>query len=203
MDAFECCATTLTDRCRLTLADCGNLSVMAGVVNLQDIVDELSLMFEENRSFVDRETGEVVMVTRDDLRAVEDPGPHDDDDETAVLILEHRERFKELPSKWEVNDWEIMREFCEAVESAERRGHLLSAIRGNGAFGRFKTLAAAYGMLEEWYAFHDNALWELARDWCEENEIPYTEKSRRNVDRRKRLRTRTGSTQTGSIDPKP
>jgi hypothetical protein len=40
-----------------------------------------------------------------------------------------------------------MREFCEAVESAERRGHLLSAIRGNGAFGRFKTLAAAYGML--------------------------------------------------------
>ena len=46
--------------------------------------------------------------------------------------------------------------FCEAVESAERRRHLLSAIRGNGAFGRFKTLAAAYHMLEEWYAVDTN-----------------------------------------------
>jgi hypothetical protein len=173
---------------------------MAGVVNLQDIVDALSLVFEENRSFVDRETGEVVTVLQDDLRAVEDPEPHDDDDETAVLILEHPERFEELPDKWEVNDWEIMREFCEAVESAERRRHLLSAIRGNGAFGRFKTLAAAYGMLEEWYAFHDKALWELARDWCEENEIPYTEEFKRILPPRE---TKTGSTQTGSIDPKP
>ncbi len=172
---------------------------MAGVVNLQNIVDELSMMFEENRSFVDRETGEVVMVTRDDLREVEEPGPHDDD-ETAVLILEHPERFEELPDKWEVNDWEIMREFCEAVESAERRRRLLSAIRGNGAFGRFKTLAAAYGMLEEWYAFRDNALWELARDWCEENEIPYTEEFKRILPPRE---TKTGSIQTGSIDPKP
>jgi hypothetical protein len=39
---------------------------MAGVVNLQEIVDELFVRFEENRSFVDRETGEVVMVAQDD-----------------------------------------------------------------------------------------------------------------------------------------
>jgi hypothetical protein len=105
---------------------------MAVVVNLQDVVDALSMDFEVMRSFVDRETGEVVTVLQDDLAAVEEPGPHDDDDETAVLILGNRERFSELPGKWEVNDWEIMCEFCEAVESAERRGHLLAAIRGVG-----------------------------------------------------------------------
>jgi hypothetical protein len=37
---------------------------MAGVVNLQDIVDELSMMFDENRSFVDRETGEVITASK-------------------------------------------------------------------------------------------------------------------------------------------
>lgn len=93
-----------------------------------------------------------------------------------------------------------MREFCEAVESAERRGHLLSAIRGNGAFGRFKTLAAAYGMLEEWYAFHDNALWKLARNWCEENDIPYTEKLRRPLPRASRRANVKARMSTGRVE---
>lgn len=52
-----------------TIGACGKLRIMAGVVNLQDIVDELSMMFDENRSFVDRETGEVIGVSLEDLGA--------------------------------------------------------------------------------------------------------------------------------------
>jgi len=150
---------------------------MAAVVNLQDIVDELSMMFDGNRSYVDRETGEVVTVAVEELGAVEDG--EEEPDETAVSILENPQRYERLPDKHDVNDWETMREFCESVESPEQRGHLLSAIRGNGAFGRFRTLSAAYNILEEWYAWRDEALWNLARDWCEENDIPYTEKLKR------------------------
>ena len=71
-----------------------------------------------------------------------------------------------------------MREFCLTVESPGQRERLLAAIHGNGAFGRFKTLAGEYGILHEWYAFQEEALREIARDWCEENGIPYDDKRR-------------------------
>jgi len=32
-----------------------------------------------------------------------------------------------------------------------------------------------YGMAEEWYRYRDEALWEIARAWCEARDIPYTE----------------------------
>jgi hypothetical protein len=164
---------------------------MAAVVNLQETVDELSMTLEEMRSYVDRETGEVVSVMLEDLSAAEsggnderdDPDGEDDEIDTAVSILENPQRFERLPTQRDVNEWEIMHEFCEGVQSPDRRKGLLSAIRGSGAFRRFKDLATEYNILEDWYAFRDEALWNFARDWCEENDIPYTEKFKRVLQR--------------------
>jgi hypothetical protein len=55
---------------------------MAAVVNLQDIVDDLSIMSDVMKSFVDRETGEVVTVAIGDLGAAEE-GEEEDVDEAA------------------------------------------------------------------------------------------------------------------------
>jgi hypothetical protein len=158
---------------------------MAAVVNLQDIVDELSVTSEEMRSYVDRE--KVVSVMLEDLSAAEsgdtDESGEDDELDTAVSILENPQRYERLPTQRDVNEWEIMHEFCEQVQSPDRRKGLLSAIRGSGAFRRFKDLAAEYNILEDWYAFRDEALREFARDWCEENDIPYTEKLKRVLQR--------------------
>lgn len=87
-------------------------------------------------------------------------------------------RYARLPGEREVNSWEIMREFCEQVEPAKRRDRLLAAIHGRGAFRYFKDLATEFGIIDEWYAFRDEALREIARDWCEENGIAYTDQRR-------------------------
>lgn len=145
---------------------------MAGVVNLQDIVDEISMMSDVMKSFVDRETGKVITVEIEELGAAED-GEEEDVDEDALAIVKDGDRYEELPGKRDVNDWEIMEEFCESVESPKRRERLLRAISGRGAFRYFKDLAQEFGILKEWYAFREDALRAIAREWCEQNEIEF------------------------------
>ena len=44
-------------------------------VKLKDIMEELEIQFEESRSFLNIKTGEIVLVTSEDLRAAEDEEP--------------------------------------------------------------------------------------------------------------------------------
>jgi hypothetical protein len=120
---------------------------MASAVDLQDIVDDLSMMFDGMRSFVDRETGEVISVAIADLGAAEE-GEEEDVDDAALTIVRNWDGYAQLPEKDEVNKWEIMREFCETVEPPERRAQLLRAIHGRGAFRYFKDLAREFGIIE-------------------------------------------------------
>jgi len=153
-------------------------------VNLQDIVDSLSMMFDEMQSFVDRDTGEVVTVSLDDLRAADGDGSEDEIDEMAEedavdpawSIARNPGRYARLPSRHEVNAWETLREFCLTVDSPMRRDRLLAAIQGRGAFRSFKNLASEYGLLDEWYAFEESELRRIACHWCEENGVPYADK---------------------------
>ena len=50
---------------------------------------------------------------------------------------------------------------------------LLDAIRGSGAFRRFKSMADRHGLIEDWYNFRDEAYEEIAKGWLEEHEIAY------------------------------
>jgi guanyl-specific ribonuclease Sa len=145
---------------------------MAGVVNLRDIVYEISIMSDVMKSFVDRETGKVIAVEIEELGVAEE-GEEEDVAETALAIVKNWDRYEEMPGKRDVNDWEIMRDFCEAVEPPKRRDRLLRAIGGRGAFRYFKDLATEFGVIKDWYAFREDALREIAREWCEENEIEY------------------------------
>lgn len=155
----------------------GYAANMAGVANLQDIVDAISMIFDEMKSFVDRETGKVITVSLDDLRAAEEVDEEDADEKCLAIVIDPG-RYAWLPRKDEVNDWEIMEEFCEAVESPKQRERLLRAIRGSGAFGHFKDLASDFGLLEEWYEFHEDALREIAEEWCDANRIAYKDERR-------------------------
>jgi hypothetical protein len=176
---------------------------MGPVVDLQEVADALSSMSDELRWFVDRQTGKVILIMPGDLRAVEEEDeedesedPEDDELSDARNLFLDPQRFEELPDKFEVNDWEIMREFCESVRSESKRERLLNAIHGRGAFRYFKDLAEQYHLLEDWYAFQENAHFDIAREWCEENGLEYTEKNRR-------VRTGNKRTRTGSADRKP
>ena len=69
----------------------------------------------------------------------------------------------------------IMERFCLSVDDEDMRDDLCDAIRGRGAFRRFKDRMQLYGLADDWYRYQDEALREIAIAWCEEHGIPYTE----------------------------
>ena len=153
---------------------------MALPVTLKDIVEGLALQSDEGESYLNTVTGEVVYVTHEELRAAEEDAPladfpawqHD------ALRIAHdivaTEHYLALPSKFDLHEYRIMERFCLAVEDDDIRDDLCGAIRGRGAFGRFKDRMHAYGMTETWYRYRDAALRAIAIAWCEEHGLSYT-----------------------------
>ena len=75
------------------------------------------------------------------------------------------------PDRFDVNEWNIMNDFCHQIRREDIRSQLLRAIQGNHAFRRFKDKIADQNMWEEWNRFRRRAFEEIIRDWCEENGI--------------------------------
>lgn len=68
-----------------------------------------------------------------------------------------------------------MERFCLSIEDEEISDSLYYAIKGKGAFRRFKEGIHRYGITDDWYKYREEALKQMARDWCEENDIEYIE----------------------------
>ena len=150
-------------------------------VKLQDILEGIDFQSDERSSFLNLTTGEVVAITDEELRAVENDEPLEDFPEwqhDAIRIAKdivETDHYLPLPDRFEINEYSIMERFCLSVDDADMRDDLCDAIRGRGAFRRFKDRVQVYGMAEEWYRYRDAALREIARAWCEAHGIAYTD----------------------------
>jgi hypothetical protein len=151
-------------------------------VKLKDIIEEMEIQFEESRSLLDINTGEIVIVSSDDLRAVEDEKPFDHLPEweqenrmIAIDVVDNSENYIELPTKYEVNEYEIMEGFCLTVSDQRKQDSLLRAISGKGAFRRFKDKILDFGIEDQWYSYRDERFKQIAIEWCQVNNISYIE----------------------------
>ena len=83
--------------------------------------------------------------------------------------------FIALPEKYEINDYEIMREFIYTLPNGRMQDNLLNAISGRGAFRRFREVLDDYGNTEKWYAYKEAAYEQIAREWAERHGIEIIE----------------------------
>jgi len=141
----------------------------------------LAFLTDECTSCLNTTSGEVVSITDEELRAAENDAPLEDFPEwqhdairMATDIVE-TDRYLPLPDRFEIHEYQLMERFCLSVDDDDLRDDLCDAIRGRGAFRRFKDRVQVYGMAEEWYRYRDAALREIAKAWCEAHDIPYTE----------------------------
>jgi len=152
---------------------------MPATVRLSDIVDALEMQADEYPSYLDLDTGQVVGVSRGLLRDAEES-----DDEPDLPAWQKAEweiakrivstgRFQKLPTEFDVHEWAIMQDFSRSVESDRIREDLLRAIHGAGAFRIFKDTVRRYGIDSAWFRFRTEALRQIARNWCEENQIAW------------------------------
>lgn len=91
----------------------------------------------------------------------------------AMDVIVNWDKYVELPDKWEIHEYNIMERFCSSVENDKISDALFSAIRGKGAFRRFKDTLYRYGIEQDWYKFYEEALSVIAIRWCEDNGIVY------------------------------
>ena len=151
------------------------------IVHLRDVVNEMQVFDDESHAFMNRVTGELFTVTSNELRAVEEEHDLEEYPEwqrnsirKADEILDSDD-WLQLPSKYEIHEWEIMRDFCYSLADERLSSELLDAIHGSGAFRHFGNTVHYRGIEQDWYRFRQQALEQIARDWLEENEIPYAE----------------------------
>ena len=154
---------------------------MALTVQLKDIVEALEMQFDEASSFLDLDTGKVETVSQDLLSEAEESDDDEQPDlpdwqkpewEIAKRIVS-TDRFKSLPTKYDVHEWEIMREFADSVEPEKISEELQNAIHGAGAFRYFKETLRRRGIEKKWFEFREEALKQIAREWCEDEGIAW------------------------------
>jgi len=149
-------------------------------VKLNDIIEGLEFQSDEMQSFLDKRTGKVVSISDEEMQAAEDDEPIEDfPDWQQDLIRIAREitdetgDYIELPSKFDINEYSIMERFCLSLNDPELADIFYGLIKGSGAFRRFKDAINEYGIEDDWYSYRNNALKEIAVEWCKENNIEF------------------------------
>jgi len=151
-------------------------------VSLQDVLDAMELSSDESTSYINVKTGEIEMLTDEEVDLVED----EDLDEEALAEW-RRERlptvrevldsddFLPLPGKFEIHEWKIMERFSISQTNDSVRHELLDAIRGAGAFRNFRGAIRRHDIEDNWFTFRRSALEEIAKEWLTAQDLPFSE----------------------------
>jgi len=155
-------------------------NVMEVVVSLRDVVGEMDLLSDEHQAFLNKRTGKLITLSDDQLSQAEediDVGDSPEWEQEAIRVAKEvigSDHYIPLPTKFEINEYHIMEDFCYTVESEKVRDKLLNAISGRGAFRRFKDAIHFLDIQDDWYRFQNEELEKIAIEWLEEKGIAYT-----------------------------
>jgi hypothetical protein len=122
--------------------------------------DSLEIAFERNapdlHSYIDRDTGEVLVVV--------DSLPEDAEKRRAVA--DDPERYVKIDPASSREQYRWMERFVASVQEPQLRERLLIAIDGKGAFRRFKDVLLSYpSERERWFNYRANLLHFHINQW--------------------------------------
>ena len=151
---------------------------MSNIISLRDVIAALEAASDECTSYLDPKTGEIITITEEERALVEDNSWEDAPAWQREMMPKVRaalesDQFLELPDRFDIHEWSIMERFSRHQNVERIRRHLLSAIRGAGAFRAFQSAVRGLGLKESWYQFREDALAEIARSWLEEHHLQY------------------------------
>ena len=133
-------------------------------VKLDTIIDGLECVSDETQVYYDTESGETVLWM--------EYGDNDIDEEELEEGWDSG-RLIPLPDKFEINEYHMMEAF--AYDRSDEHPELVRAIKGRGAFRRFKDTAMDVGAIDDWYEFRDNCYKSRAEDWCRSHDLEWVE----------------------------
>jgi hypothetical protein len=151
-------------------------------VSLRAVVDEMDILSDSMTSYINTKTGELFTVGEEEMNIVEQ-GTEDDkfipewqkDILPKVREVLESEDFIALPDKFEIHEYSIMERFCLSISDDTTQDELLHAIRGSGAFRRFRDEIYRMDIEDDWYRFRGQALKRIAVDFLEGEGIEFVD----------------------------
>ncbi len=137
-------------------------------IPLKQVIQAIEEANEVFTSFWDTKTGKTVYLA-DPLMTGET------DDALSAEMENEPERFLRFPTKYEIRQYRIMEDFIDQIPPGKAQEELAYAIRGKGAFRRFKQSVRFHGLEQRWYDYLAQAYREFAIRWCAEEGLEYTE----------------------------
>jgi hypothetical protein len=152
-------------------------------VQLQAVVHEMEAASDDWKAYINRETGELTSFSRDVLRSADGEEPpwkladwEEEQVEACRRVLGDRDCVR-LPGEREIHEYSIMEGFCLSLDDERTCERLLDAIRGRGAFRRFKDTVHRQGMADAWYAYRNAALKRIAAEFLEAEGIAWVDEA--------------------------
>lgn len=137
-------------------------------IDLSVVVDAIEMADDNYTYFLDIETGKSVFLAEELTTGLDNEGLEDE-------IDENPDRYLRLPTKFEIHEYRIMEEFVWSLSEGRQQDLLERAIRGRGAFRKFKDTVYDLGLDKKWFQYEAVAYHKIAIDWCRENGIEYYE----------------------------
>ena len=137
-------------------------------IPLKQVIQAIEEANEVFTSFWDTKTGKTVYLA-DPLMTGET------DDALSAEMENEPERFLRFPTKYEIRQYRIMEDFIDQIPPGKAQEELAYAIRGKGAFRRFKQSVRFHGLEQRWYDYLAQAYREFVIRWCAEEGLEYTE----------------------------
>lgn len=131
-------------------------------VKLSEVIDALDFTNDEIEYYYNPDTEEIFMSNIGDFEDL-------NEDELDELF----EKSIMLPTRYDINEYEMMENFAETINDTRLQNQLYISLNGRGAFRRFKDTCINFDIINDWYKFRDKRYKEIAIDWCKENNIEF------------------------------
>ena len=131
-------------------------------VNLNEVIEALDFTNDEIEYYYNPKNGEITMLNSVILK---DSNEEQLDEVFTKNIM--------LPTKYDINEYEMMEDFIKTVKDLKIQNQLYISINGHGAFRRFKDTCIYYSIINDWYKFRDKKYQKIAINWCKENNIEF------------------------------
>lgn len=155
-------------------------------IPLDLIAEAIEMAMDEWNQYLDIEKMEVVSLPEYPFA-----GEYDEEEKELSEQIEEEwnVRFFRLPSKYEIHEYSIMERFIWSLPEGRMRDSLENAIRGRGAFRRFKDGIIRHGIEQSWYDYQQEAYREMAREWCGEHGFEYVDDEKQALEAKQEIRS--------------
>lgn len=131
-------------------------------VKLSEVIDALDFTNDEIEYYYNPDTEEIFMSNIGDFEDL-------NEDELDELF----EKSIMLPTRYDINEYEMMKNFAETISDTKLQNQLYISLNGSGAFRIFKDTCINFDIINDWYKFRDERYKQIAIDWCKENNIEF------------------------------